>query len=611
MRREPDIYIFPCKNRARIVEFPRPMMNNKGYKLGQFETPPNVADLLVGLAVQRASDHVLDPGCGSGVLLERALAWMNWLAAPRQPFPGSLTGLVFNSDAAELASKRIPQANIISDNYLALEQNDLQLFDAILGNPPYTRAERIGFLDEENVHQLSMFSPESDADEPEKIHLVSQTLAATLSSRSGLHAYFLVHSAGFLREGGRLAFILPNGWLDVAYGVELKQYLLDHFRIVAIIESAVERWFEEAWINTCIVVLEKCSNLPRRQGNLVHLARLKKPLVQLLPYSSASSHRFLAVERLAGGLLPGRPTVTDDADVHVKEQQTLKPESKWGMALRAPIVFRHHRDHLNLVPLKMWAQVQRGYTTGANEFFYLTNEAIEAWGIEKKFRRPLLKSLRGIDHLRISASDTHTEVLLVPPDVNLSDTAVGRYIQWGEEQGFQLRRTCANRTPWYVFPLQVPAPIVLPKGIWHRHFAPLISNDVLVDQQLYKIVVPDYMPLTAIATLLNSAWFALQIELRGRVSFGKGLLWLATYELEEVQLPDPRQLTEDQVERLGSAFERLAARPLQDSLQELARPDRRALDEAVFDILGFSAMEREDVLKSLADRLRSRREKAA
>ncbi|MFN2163453.1 MAG: hypothetical protein ACK2UR_01805, partial [Candidatus Promineifilaceae bacterium] len=69
--------------------------------------------------------------------------------------------------------------------------------------------------------------------------------------------------------------------------------------------------------------------------------------------------------------------------------------------------------------------------------------------------------------------------------------------------------------------------------------------------------------------------------------------------------------TEDQVERLGSAFERLAARPLQDSLQELARPDRRALDEAVFDILGFSAMEREDVLKSLADRLRSRREKAA
>ena len=586
-------------------------MNNKGYTLGQFETPRNVADLLVGLAVQRASDHVLDPGCGSGFLLERAIAWMNWLAAPRTPIPGALTGLVFNSDTAELVNERIPQAAIIFNNYLAFEQNDLQLFDAIIGNPPYTRAERIGFLDEEDVHQLSMFSPESDPDEPEKIQLVSQDLAATLSSRSGLHAYYLVHSAAFLKEGGRLAFILPNGWLDVAYGTELKQYLLDHFRIIAIIESAVERWFEEAWINSCIVVLEKCSNLPRRQGNMVHLARLKKPLEQLLPYSSASPHRFLAVERLTASLLPGRPTVTEDADVHVKEQQTLKPESKWGMTLRAPMVFRHHRDHLNLIPLKMWAQVQRGYTTGANEFFYLTNDIIEAWGIEKKFRRPLLKSLRGIDRLRVSAADTQTEVLLVPPDADLRDTAAGRYIQWAEEQGFHLRRTCANRTPWYMFPSQAPAPIVLPKGIWHRHLAPLISDDVLVDQQLYQIVVPDYMPLTAIATLLNSAWFALQLELRGRVSFGKGLLWLAGYELEEVQLPDPRQLTEDQVERLGSAFERLAARSLLDSPQELARPDRRALDEAVFDILGFSAREREDVLKSLADRLNSRRRKAA
>jgi hypothetical protein len=313
---------------------------------------------------------------------------------------------------------------------------------------------------------------------------------------------------------------------------------------------------------------------------------------------------------LVSDLLPGRPTATDDADVHVREQQTLKPESKWGMALRSPMVFRHHRDHLNLVPLKMWAQVQRGFTTGANEFFYLTDEVIEEWRIEKSFRRPLLKSLRGIERLRISASDTDAEVLLVPPDADLHDTAVSRYIQWGEEQGFHRRRTCANRIPWYSFPPQAPAPIVLPKGIWHRHFVPLISDDVLVDQQLYQIAVPDYMPLMAIAALLNSAWFVLQIELRGRVSFGKGLLWLATYEIEGVQLPDPRQLTAEQVERLETAFERLAARPLQDTLQELARPDRRALDEAVFDILGFSAREREDTFNSLAERLNSRRERS-
>lgn len=614
MRGEPDTIIIHLLNQGSDdgQPTPRPSMNDKPHMLGQFETPRDVADLLVGLAIQNPAGQVLDPACGAGILLDHAAAWMRWLAAtPYAEIAGALCGIELDPDAAAMAELLVPDARIIRQNFLSLTADDLQAFDAIIANPPYTRADNIGPLAEDTVRQMAMFSWGESPAETAKIPLVSQNLAAILGGRSGLHAYFLVHSAEFLREGGRLAFIVPNGWLDVAYGVELKQYLLDHFRIVAIIESAVERWFEEAWINTCIVVLEKCSNLPRRQGGLVRLARIKKPLHQLLPYSAASSHRFLAIERLAARLLPSQSTVTEEADIHVKEQQTLNPQSKWGMSLRAPMIFRHHRDHLNLVPLKLWAQVQRGYTTGANEFFYLTADVVEKWGIEEEFLQPLLKSLRGEERLRISANDTKTKVLLVPPDANLKDTAVASYLRWGEEQGFHMRRTCANREPWYSLPAQEPAPLVLPKGIWHRHLAPLLTNPTAVDQQLYKIVLADYMPQTAVAALLNSAWFALQMELRGRVGFGKGLLWLAAYELEEVQLPDPRQLSAEQVQRLEETFDRLAARPLLDSLEELARPDRRALDNAVFDILGFSVHEREETIKSLAERLSSRRQKGS
>ncbi|MFN2170044.1 MAG: class I SAM-dependent DNA methyltransferase [Candidatus Promineifilaceae bacterium] len=582
-------------------------MESNKYALGQFETPLDVADLLMCMAIRRPADRVLDPGCGDGFLLERAAAWMHWLAAsPREPISGTLLGVERDPDTAIAAQQRVPEARILNRNFLGLNQEDLASFDAIISNPPYTRAEWIGHLEDENVHQLAMFSWEEDPIEPEKIPLISHNLSTTLSGRSGLHAYYLVHCSEFLEEGGRLAFILPNGWLDVAYGVELKQFLLDHYRIIAVIESAVERWFEEAWINTCILVLEKCSNLPRRQGNLVRLARLKKPLHQLLPNTTASPQRFLALEHLVDRLFQGQSTVTDEAAVHVKEQRTLHPESKWGMALRSPMVFRHYRDHLNLAPLKMWAQVQRGYTTGANEFFYLSPPVIEEWGIEKKFRQPLLKSLRGVDHLLLSAENAQYEVLLVPPDIDLKDTAAGRYIRWGEEQGFHLRRTCAGRDPWYSFPIQNLAPIVLPKGIWHRHFAPLLTDKVAVDQQLYQIMLFEYLPLKAIAALMNSVWFALQLELRGRVSFGKGLLWLAAYELEEVQLPDPRLLSPEQVLRLEEAFDLLAENLLVDSLEELNNPARQALDEAVFDILGFTAQERIDTLNSLIERLNSR-----
>lgn len=104
-----------------------------------------------------------------------------------------------------------------------------------------------------------------------------------LNRRAGLHAYFFVHSAAFLREGGRLGFVVPNGWLDVAYGEALKQFLLDDFKVVALIESQVERWFPAAKVNTCLVVLERCQDPAGRAHNLVRFIRLRRPLRQLIP----------------------------------------------------------------------------------------------------------------------------------------------------------------------------------------------------------------------------------------------------------------------------------------------------------------------------------------
>ena len=47
------------------------------------------------------------------------------------------------------------------------------------------------------------------------------------------------------------------------------------------------------------------------------------------------------------------------------------------------------------------------------------------------------------------------------------------------------------------------------------------------------------------------------------------------------------------------------------ALEELNNPDRHALDEAVFDVLGFSAKERADAKNSLIERLESRWQKAS
>jgi methylase of polypeptide subunit release factors len=578
--------------------------------LGQFETPLDAADLLLGFSLHRPTDRVLDPSCGSGILLRRAYAWQEWLApGPHDMGQACWYGVELDALPAAAARREMPQAAILQQNFFTLDPTQLAPFDVVIGNPPYTRAQAIGMIETDEARQMALFPEDAQTAAAGKMPLLTRPLAGALSGRSGLYAYFFLHSAPFLREGGRLAFVVPNGWLDVAYGASLKRFLLEHFRVRAIIESSVERWFASARVNTCLIILEKCGNVQRRRNNLIHLVRLQQEMSSLLPPAD-DYRRLVAVEQLVAHLSPGRDLVSEEAVVHVLPQKELHAEDKWGIALRAPTAYHQTRSKLSLAPLQHWMKVERGYTTGANAFFYLTPAEAREWSLEKQFRRPLLKSLRGLDRLRLAAEDSQVEVLLIPPDVDLRDTAVSAYIRWGEEQGFQRRTTCAVREPWYSLLPQEPAPLVMPKGIWRRHAVPLLLDGTAVDQQLYQFYPAGEVSLLAAAALLNSAWFALQVELHGRVNFGKGLLWLAAYELEQIRLPDPRRLTFARIAGLEEAVLPLTERALGDCLAELERPDRQALDEQVFDILGFSGQERAEVLQALMERTSSRRRRA-
>ncbi|MCA9970384.1 MAG: hypothetical protein KC425_09215, partial [Anaerolineales bacterium] len=297
-------------------------------------------------------------------------------------------------------------------------------------------------------------------------------------------------------------------------------------------------------------------------------------------------------------------------------QSDLAPAARWGGLLRAPVALQQRLAAPDLAPLSDWAAVQRGYTTGANDFFYLDAAAVARWGIEPAFRRPLLKSLRNLDRLQLTPADCRHELLLIPPQADLHETAVAAYVAWGEAHGFHRRRSLADRGgPWYSLPPQAAAPpdgaLLLPKGIWRRHMAPLLAAGVSVDQQLYQVTpAPGVDPRVA-AALLNSAWAIWQLELHGRVNFGAGLLWLAAYEVAALRLPDPRRLPEAAAARLRACFAPLAVRPCQDVETELAQPDRQALDTAVFDLLALDAAQRTAVYQALRDRVQARRRRAA
>ncbi len=66
----------------------------------------------------------------------------------------------------------------------------------------------------------------------------------------------------------------------------MQEFFLKNAKIIAIIESKVERWFEDADINTCIVILEKLEgekHKEERDENLVRFVQIKKPLSDFIP----------------------------------------------------------------------------------------------------------------------------------------------------------------------------------------------------------------------------------------------------------------------------------------------------------------------------------------
>ena len=138
--------------------------------------------------------------------------------------------------------------------------------DAVVGNPPYVRQEKIDkFLKSKYAQAVA------DAFKGMK-----------LSGRADLHCYFWPHAARFLKEGGYFGFLTSGQWLDVDYGFELQRWILENFKIIAILESSTERWFPDARVKTCITILQRCSDEDARRENPVRFVRFEKPLAEII-----------------------------------------------------------------------------------------------------------------------------------------------------------------------------------------------------------------------------------------------------------------------------------------------------------------------------------------
>lgn len=501
--------------------------------LGQYFTSSDVVDVILKFCMKSEHDFILDPGCGAGTFLVRAYRHKK-IVNPRlkhEEILATLWGIDISKFASHLSTINLAIKDLgVEENYprivrsdffeihqpsvdlasihftapekatiktLGTEEKEIEYpkgFDCVVGNPPYTRQEEIEELAEAGYKEKLI----------EKAVSINDQKLAKLSKRAGIHAYFFVHGYKFLKDGGRFGFVVSNSWLDVDWGSGLQEFFLNHYRILAIVESKVERWFVDADVNTCIVILERCDTEEERKENVVRFVQLKKPLRHFIPKAEKDwdkeVQRLQEIDNLVQLVLAHSDWYeTDEIRIYPKTQEELWKEgyddesqnytgSKWGKYIRAPQIFFTIMELGKdlFVPLKEIADVRFGIKTGANEFFYRTEEEIEAWGIEEEFwchkegeewvPNYVIKSPRECKGIVVKSEDLKFRVLMVHKDKkDLEGTNVLNYIEYGESKGFHERSTCKSRKRWYDLGEEIRSDISFPERFRKRYL--VLSNE--------------------------------------------------------------------------------------------------------------------------------------
>lgn len=456
-------------------------------------------------------------------------------------------------------------------------------FDIVIGNPPYVRQEKIGppLIRDATSEQRKKYKEALMKSVQEAWPKYFEGGKRKLNGKSDLYIYFYLHGLKVLNEGGAFAFITSNSWLDVGYGAQLQEWLLRFGRVRFIFDNEVKRSFKSADVNTAIAILGRGSS--DESQNAKAIARF---IMWRVPFEQASDALLWqeiesADERCIRAEFRLRP-FTHSA-LKAEGADADKPEvysgNKWGgKYLRAPeiydVILEKGKD--KLVRLGDVADVRFGIKTGANEFFYLSDEQAREWEIESKYLRPVIKSPREYYSISIAGSDMKM-FWCRDEKTALRGTKALKYIEWGEKQGFPDVPSLRPRKNW--FWLNGPEkPIMLwPSAFFERHIVYQCPKNYVADKVFYT--VSGEFPV-AVKAFLNSTIVSLAVEVEG-YQLNHGGIFATTEWLNNLPVWQHEDV------ELSTAYEAITKRDISLCSVELKQEDRARLDWRVLQLLGF------------------------
>lgn len=464
---------------------------------GAFFTPDAISQFVTDWAVRSADDQVMEPSAGDAAFLVQAVRRLKDLSH-RGASP-TVHGVEIHAHSARVARARITEAggqpNVVENDFFLVAPEPR--YHAVIGNPPYIRYQD--------------FSGESRTRSREAALAAGVSLTALASS----WAAFTVHSALFLKQGGRMGLVLPAELLSVNYAAAVRKFLFDRFRSVELVLFS-EQVFPEAEADVVLLLADGFDEGPTDHATI---------------YQAQDA---AALQDLA------RPLTWTPTD----------PSAKWtGLLVNAAAIepLRTLKMSGQFTQLETWGDTTLGMVTGNNGFFALSPARVAELGLSRKDLIRL--SPPGSSHLRgLSLSEDMLTRLgrkgkstwLFRPTGDLSPAAAA-YVEAGHLAGVDQAYKCRVRKPWYKVPLLKPADLLLtcmnadtPRLTTNSakaHHLNSVHGVYLAEE--HRAVGLELLPLASLnsVTLLNA-------EMVGR-SYGGGILKLEPREADEWAMPSP------------------------------------------------------------------------
>ena len=478
---------------------------------GGYYTPTELARWLCKWAIRKTTDRVLEPSCGDGVFLSAAIERLEAVGEVSQSSIASrIKGIEVNPEEAEKARRRVVHSlgegaarSIHTGDFFGWFQDEsAKGFDVAVGNPPFVRYRHFPEPYREIAFNI----------------MTGQGLKA--NRHTNIWVPFVVAAAESLRDGGRLAFVLPAELLQVSYANQLRAYLVGKFSRIDII--------------TCNQLLFNRAE----QEVVIVLAEGARPITSNGDVCRVAMTEFDTVSEFVGRL----PLSV----LSVAQPKTVLHESeKWLKYLLTPTeidLMRELRQSPNIASLATHATVDVGVVTGKNDFFVMDHQRLIEFGLSE-YAIPLISRSRQLQGAFISGDDWENLVatgervhLLHLARLNGSPLgeSLRNYIKNGETEGVNEGYKCANRSPWFVVPY-----VWEPQGFLLRQiydFPRIVLNraEATCTDTIHRLKCnsepAQVIPLTY--TYLTGA----SAEIEGR-SYGGGILAIQPTEAERLLVP--------------------------------------------------------------------------